>query len=87
MPATARKPRFLFRELPGLLPKSRRHQRDQRAALSSKPVLVFLEQTGKWGGRYSHLDAVLEAYVAPPKPVWCNLEAPNAGDGSDCQLT
>ena len=49
MPATARKPRFLFRELPGLLPKSRRHQRDQRAALSSKPVLVFWEQTGKWG--------------------------------------
>jgi hypothetical protein len=40
---------FYFRELPGLLQKKRRHQRDQRAPLSSKPVLVFLEQTGKWG--------------------------------------
>ena len=45
--ATDRKPRFLFRELPGLLQKKRRHQRDQRAPLSSKPALVFLEQTGK----------------------------------------
>ena len=47
--ATHRKPRFLFREHPGLLEKRRRHQRDQRAALSSKPVLVFFQQTGKWG--------------------------------------
>ena len=47
--ATARKPRFLFRGLPGLREKRRRHQRDQRAPLSSKPALVFFSQTGKWG--------------------------------------
>ena len=47
--ATHRKPRFLFRELTGLLEKRRRHQRDQRAALSSKPALDFFCQVGKWG--------------------------------------
>ena len=43
--ATHRKPRFLFRELPGLLQKKRRHQRDQRAPLSSNPAPVFSEET------------------------------------------
>ena len=47
--ATDRNRVFLFRELPGLREKRRRHQRDQRAALSSKPDLVFFSQTGKWG--------------------------------------
>jgi len=43
------KPRFLFRELPGLLPKKRRHQRDQRGPLSSKPALDFSANSGSGG--------------------------------------
>ncbi len=47
--ATARKPRFSFRGIAGLAEKKRHHQRDQRAALSSKPALDFFCQVGKWG--------------------------------------
>ena len=47
--ATDRKRRFLFRGLPGLLPKNGRQIRTQRAALTPKPSSFTWQQTGKWG--------------------------------------
>ena len=47
--ATARKPRFSFRGIAGLAEKKRHHQRDQRAALSSKPALDFSAKSGSGG--------------------------------------
>ena len=64
--ATDRKPRFLFRVLPGVLPKNGRRIRTQRGPLTPKPPSFTRQETGKWGGRYSHLEAVLQAYVAAP---------------------
>ena len=46
--ATHRKPRFLFRVLPGFLGKNGRRIRTQRGPLVSLVAALFLEQTGKF---------------------------------------
>ena len=60
---------FYFRELPGLLQKKRRHQRDQRAPAELKTGLSFLGANREVGVRCSHLETVLQAYVAAPQRV------------------